>query len=108
VLVVWTAPTLGAAGLHHVGHRLLDLGDSRKVARRASSLWAGFVAWSAIIVVSMTTSFLLLVIDPPPIDDSFSTFALGALDAWHGVVRPVLWIALAAYVYKLERAAHQE
>jgi hypothetical protein len=109
VLGVWMAPIAGAAVIHHTGHRVLDLGDSARYARGPSSLWAGFVAWATILLVSMTTSFVMLVIDPPPVDpDSVSAFVVQSLEAWHGIVRPIVWIILAAYVYTLERAARRD
>ena len=108
ILTVWMAPIGGAAVFHHTGHRILDLGDSSRVARGPASLWAGFVAWATILLVSLTTSFVMLVIDPPPVDESWMTFAVDSLAAWHGVVRPIVWIVLAAYVYTLERAAHRD
>ena len=109
ILAVWVAPIGGAAVLHHTGHRVLDLGDVSSVARGASSTWAGFVAWATIILVSMTTSFVMLIIDPPPVEpDSISAFALESLQAWHGVLRAIVWIVLAAYVYTLERAARRD
>lgn len=107
VLGVWTSPVAGAALLHHTGHRILDLGDTAREARAASSAWVGFVAWATILLVSMTTTFVMLVIDPPPVDESLLTLAVESLQAWHGVVRPVVWIVLAAYVYTLERAARE-
>ena len=108
ILTVWLAPVGGAAAIHHTGHRILDLGDVSKVARGASSLWAGVVAWATIILVSMTASFVMLVLDPPPVEESVSRFVLRSLEAWHGLVRPVVWIVLAAYVYTLERAARRD
>ena len=108
ILGLWASPVAGAAALHHTGHRILDLGDVSRVARVPSSLWAGFVAWATILLVSMTTTFVMLVIDPPPVDESVLSLAIGSLEAWHGVVRPVVWIVLAAYVYTLERAARRD
>ncbi len=116
MLLVWIAPTLGAAAAHRVGHGVLDLADTRKVARSATSLWAGFVAWAAILVVSLTTSFVMLVIDPPPADPDFAVAgALANLDVlhhglstWRAVVNLVVWISLATGVYTLERAARRD
>jgi len=105
VLAVWTAPVFGAAGLHHTAHRVMDLGDSRRGANGAMSLWAGFVAWATIILVSMTASFVMLVIDPPPAEPDLLVLAVCGLAAWHGAVHSAVWIGLAAAVYSLERAA---
>ena len=106
VLAMWVAPIGVAGALHHTAHRVLDLGDKKKVARRASSVWAGFVAWATILVVSFTTALVMLVIDPPPIDEAISTLAASVTSGVHGAVRIAIWVVLAAYVYTLERAAH--
>ena len=110
VLCVWVAPIGIAGAMHYTGHALIDLGDTRPAARRARSLWAGFVAWAAIIVVTLATSFIMLVIDPPPVDDPDALWNLahqvseGAL----GIVRAAVWIILASYVYTLERLAQRD
>jgi hypothetical protein len=76
----------------------------------AESAWTGFVAWGAILIVTMTTSFIMLVLDPPPVDPDAAWRA--ALDVTraiaeggHGILRVIVWVVLAAYVYELERAA---
>ena len=116
MLLVWLAPTLGAATIHRAAHGVLDMADTRKVGRNAASLWAGFVAWAAIILVSMTTTFVMLVIDPPPAEPDFAfASALSSLDVfhhglsnWRAVVHLAVWIALATGVYTLERAARRD
>ncbi len=116
MLLVWLAPTLGAATVHRAAHAVLDLADTRSVGRNAASLWAGFVAWAAIILVSLTTSFVMLVIDPPPTEPDFAiAAALSNLDVihhglsnWRAVVHLVVWISLATGVYTLERAARRD
>lgn len=109
VLLMWVAPIGGAAVGHHTAHAFLDLGDSKKVARRASSAWAGFVAWATILFVSFTASFVMLVIDPPPSEpDALLGLAEHPTAGPHLVLRTVVWVALAAYVYALERAARRD
>jgi hypothetical protein len=111
ILSVWCAPVVAAAAGHNVLHAVLDLGDSKKVAKGAfggsASLWAGFVAWAAIIFVTLTTGLVMLVLDPPPVDgpDAMWSLAVGVLRGVPGIVRTVVWVVLAAYVYDLERKA---
>ena len=109
MVLLWVAPIGGAAVAHHAGHVLLDWGDGKQVARRAASAWAGFVAWGAIIFVSLLASFVMLVIDPPPADpDAFFHLAARITAGPHVVVHAGVWIVLAAYVYTLERAARRD
>ena len=110
ILLVWFAPIPLAAGIHHTVHAVLDLGDLPKSARGAwpgaESVWAGFVAWATILFVTTATSLVMLVLDPPPVDpDAMRVLAAEMTRGFSGVVRAVVWIVLAAYVYELERAA---
>jgi len=106
VLATWVAPIFVAAGAHRAGHTLLDFGDTEKRASNTASLWAGFVAWAAILVVSLTTAFVMLVVDPPPIEpDALATLASSIAPSFHAPVRIVVWVVLAAYVYQLERVS---
>jgi len=112
ILLVWFAPIPLAAGIHHAVHAVLDLGDIPKNARGAwpgvESLWAGFVAWATILFVTLAASLVMLVLDPPPVDpDVMRTLAAEMTRGFSGVVRTVVWIVLAAYVYELERAARK-
>jgi hypothetical protein len=69
-------------------------------------VWAGFVAWATILFVTTATSLVMLVLDPPPVDpDAMRVLAAEMTRGFSGVVRAVVWIVLAAYVYELERAA---
>jgi hypothetical protein len=111
MLLVWLSPIAAAAGIHTVVDRVIGLGESRSTSRRgwvggAASWWAGFVAWAAIVFVTMTTAIVTVIFDPPPID---SDVAWNLVDAFargvSGIERSVVWIVLAAYVYELERAA---
>ncbi len=109
---MWLAPIPVAAGIHHTVHALLDIGDLPKEARGAwpgvESVWAGFVAWSTILFVTIATSLVMLVIDPPPVDpDVMRALAAEITRGFSGVARAVVWIVLAAYVYELERAARK-
>jgi hypothetical protein len=108
ILLVWLAPIVAAACIHHVVQRVLDLGDSKRTQRApCSSLWAGFVAWTAILFVTMTTSLLMLVLDPPPVDrGALSSLAL-VVTSREGMLRSIAWVVLAAYVYELERRARK-
>ena len=109
VLGTWVAPIFVAAGAHRAGHTLLDLGDKDKRASTTASLWAGFVAWAAILVVSLTTAFVMLVVDPPPVEpDALATLAASIAPSFHAPIRIAVWIVLAAYVYQLERAARRD
>jgi len=116
MLGVWLSPSLGAAGVHRTAHGILDSMDTERRARNAASLWAGFVAWVAIIFVSMTTSFVMLVIDPPPVDPDFTViraladvdFLHRGLSNWKPIVHLVVWISIATGVYSLERAARRD
>ena len=48
----------------------------------------------------------MLVVDPPPVDpDVMHALAVAVARDFSGILRPVVWIVLAAYVYELERAA---
>ncbi len=110
MLVTWVAPIAGAAGIHRFASGILDFADAKGVAggktRGSEHWWAGFVAWAAIIFVTMTTSFVMLVLDPPPVDpDAIWNLAATMTRGVEGVVRSCVWVVLAAYVYELERSA---
>jgi len=105
MLGAWLAPILFAAAGHRVAHGILDAGDSRRARTTPSgSLWAGFVAWAAIIFVTLTTSFVMLVLDPPPVDpDAIWNLAAEVTRGVSGAAHAAVWIVIAAYVYQLER-----
>jgi hypothetical protein len=110
ILLVWLGPIPLAAGIHHTVHALLDVGDLPKKVRGAwpgaESLWAGFVAWATILFVTLATSLVMLVIDPPPVDpDAMHALGVEMARDFSGVARALIWIVMAAYVYELERAA---
>jgi hypothetical protein len=110
MLAVWLSPIAVAAAIHNVVDGVLGLGESKPTGRGAfggaTSWWAGFVAWAAIIFVTMTTAFVMLVVDPPPVDpDAVWNLAATVTRGVSGIVRSIVWIVLAAYVYELERAA---
>jgi hypothetical protein len=112
ILLVWIAPIGASAAIHHAASSVLDLGDGRRVERgswpRVASLWAGFVAWTTILFVTTATSLVMLVLDPPPVEpDALHALAFEMTRGFSGVVRSVVWIVLAAYVYQLERAASE-
>ena len=111
MLIVWLSPIAVAAGIHNSVGRVIGLGEPKSTPRGgwfggATSWWAGFVAWAAIIFVTMTTAFIMLVLDPPPVDPgAVWNLAAAMTRGVSGIVRSVIWIVLAAYVYELERAA---
>jgi hypothetical protein len=110
ILLVWVAPIAGAAAIHHAVGSVLDLGDGRAVSGGSwpgmPSVWAGFVAWATILFVTTATSLVMLVLDPPPVDpDAIHALAVEMTRGFSGIVRSVVWVVLAAYVYELERAA---
>jgi hypothetical protein len=109
-LLLWVAPIALAAAIHRVGHHALDALDDRGAAPRvrtpAGHLWAGYVAWASVLLVSTLTSLVMLVIDPPPAeDDAVSMLLADMAHGTLGVVRAGVWIVLAACVYEVERAA---
>jgi hypothetical protein len=116
MLAVWLSPSMGAAAVHRTAHGILDSMDTTRQARNAASLWAGFIAWVTILFVSMTTSFVMLVLDPPPVDPDLTVIrALADVDfihrgmsSWKPVAHLVVWIMLATGVYTLERAARRD
>jgi len=112
ILSVWCAPIVAAAAGHNLLHSILDVADTKKVARGAipggASLWAGFVAWATIIFVTLTTGLLMLAIDPPPVEPAAMwNVAADVLRGVPGIVRTVVWVVMAAYVYDLERRARE-
>jgi hypothetical protein len=114
ILLLWVSPIPVAAIVHRTTHGVLDFADTKRAASGgkvtiATSLWAGFLAWVTIIFATMITSLVMLVIDPPPVDPD----ALAILDfvaqvarGGEGIVRALVWIVVAAYVYELERNVH--
>jgi hypothetical protein len=112
MLAAWLSPIAGAAAIHAAVDRVL-VGREPGSPRRhspvggATSWWVGVVAWATIILVTMTTAFVMLVVDPPPIAPPEALWHLAAAvtKGVSGLVRSALWIVLAAYVYELERSA---
>lgn len=110
VLLVWLAPVAVAAVGHRVVHGMLDLVDPEAVGESAAhgltSLWAGFVAWATIVLVTIATTLTMLVLDPPPVDPDavLGLFNL-TTHGLRGTARAVIWIVLAAYAYDLQRVA---
>ncbi|MGD0530397.1 MAG: hypothetical protein ABSE49_35005 [Polyangiaceae bacterium] len=111
ILLLWLAPIAAAAGLHHAAHSVLDLGDtvpSRGTWPGVGSLWAGFVAWATILFVTLVTSLVMLVVDPPPVEpDAMRALGAAMTQGFSSVARAIIWIVLAAYVYQLERVARK-
>jgi hypothetical protein len=112
MLVTWLSPIAVAATIHRFASGVLDLADTKARSGIAASVWAGFVAWAAILVVSMTTSFLMLILDPPPAEPDALLSAAWSISTVmtrgvSGIVHSALWVVIAAYVYELDRAAHR-
>ncbi len=112
VLLLWLSPIAAAAAIHGVVGRLI--GATSPASRDAwlggaASWWAGFVAWAAVIVVSITMGLVSVVLDPPPIvdPDHVSALIAAATSGGSGIARSVVWILLAAYVYELELRARK-
>jgi hypothetical protein len=110
MLLLWLSPVAVAAAVHDVVGRLV--GVRAPVRRDAwiagpASWWAGFVAWAAIIVVTVTMTFVVLVLDPPPVADPDirSRLAAAVTAGATGTTRSIIWIVLAAYVYEIELKA---
>jgi hypothetical protein len=104
-LGLWVAPIPAAAFVHRAAQGVLDLADGGVASNvRGSSLWAGFFAWITFMFVTITTSLILLVLDPPPVDPGAMFTALTEIQrGGAGITRVALWIVLAAYAYELER-----
>jgi hypothetical protein len=107
MVIVWIAPIPVAAMGHRFAHGVLDLVDhegGRRDEDRKPSLWAGFVAWAAILFATSTTGLIMLVLDPPPLDpDALGLLALMTRGI-SSCVRTAIWVALAACVYELQNA----
>lgn len=109
LLLVWIAPIGLAAAVHKATRGMLDFATTPPPAGPpppTASLWAGFVAWATVIVVTLLSGFAMLVVDPPPVEPEtaqglLETIARGPL----GIVHALVWIVLAACVYELERSA---
>jgi hypothetical protein len=104
MLLLWLSPMAIAAAIHAPIARWLGDGHGGP-----TSWWAGFVAWAAIIVVTMTTALVLVVLDPPPVRDPDSVWnlAVALTRGAPGTTGPVIWIVLAAFVYELELGAER-
>ncbi|PMU88325.1 hypothetical protein C1X83_36730, partial [Pseudomonas sp. GP01-A4] len=74
MFALWCAPLPTIALVHRATHGLLDLADGResKKARAVESVWAGLLGWAAFLLVSMSASLAMLVIDPPPVEPDAS------------------------------------
>lgn len=107
ILVVWLAPIPVAALVHRTVHGVLDAAGDRERVSALGSWWAGFFAWAAILFVTMTTSFILLVIDPPPVEPEALLRTALATSSISISVRTVVWLVVAAFVAHLERASRR-
>jgi hypothetical protein len=112
ILAAWLSPIAAAAAIHAVVDRILVGGEPAPPPRRcpfggATSWWVGFVAWATIIFVTMTTAFVMLVINPPPFvpPEAIWNLAAALTNSVSGLARSALWVILAAYVYELEGSA---
>ena len=97
MLALWLAPIAGATAIHSAVDRALGRVGG------AASWWAGFFAWAVIVFVSMTTAFVMLVLDPIPLDPhAIWDLAAAVTRGASGLERSIIWIVLAAYLYELE------
>ncbi len=113
VLLLWLSPIAAAAAIHDVVGRLI--GATSPASRDAwlggaASWWAGFVAWAATGVVSITMVLVTVVLHPPPIRDPHdvaSSLVAAATGSGAVSAHALIWILLAAYVYELELRARK-
>jgi hypothetical protein len=105
ILIVWLAPIPVATLAHRVLHRLLDAVGDRERMTTFRCWWAGLFAWAAIIFVTMTTSFILLVLDPPPVEPEALWRGVLETSALSINVRTVVWLFVAVVVVHLERSS---
>ena len=111
------SPAFVVVVVHHFGHRSLD-GFDRPVEKAPAppslrSWWAGAHAWLVLYGTSVVTSLVMLVIDPPePEPDAYGLSALLGGLTTHATLsnalslRTMIWVAIAALLYELERRAH--
>ncbi len=109
ILGLWLSPIALIAIAHHLLHATIDLGDRTKFTRgvlpSAQSWFAGMFAWAGSLLVSVTTSLVLLVIDPPPIEPDAFLARTMTMNATANVgVGTIVWLVLAASMFHLERA----
>ena len=111
LLTLWLSPVAVAATIHNAVGRLIGTtapASPKAWLGGAASWWAGFVAWAAIIIITITMALVAVVFDPPPIVDPESVWnVVLAVTNGAGAERSVIWILLAAYVYELELRAHK-
>lgn len=108
ILVVWLTPIPAGAIAHRALHRVLDATGDRARATMIQSWWAGLFAWAAILFVTLTTSFVLLVIDPPPVEPEALLRTALSVTSLSPSVHTIVWIVVAAFVAHLERASRRE
>ena len=114
VFALWSAPLPAIAIAHRMTHGLLDLADGResKPTRAVESVWAGMLGWAAFLLVSMSASLAMLVIDPPPVEPDASAGIMKAgiemlaiAASWQVGVHSLLWLVFAVAVFQIHRAA---
>ena len=111
-LCLIVSPGVMAGCLHRVIHRAMDRVDMGGAAVHVSSTWAGAFAWLVMFGTNLLAMFVMLVLVPPPPNDAhaalFATVRAavlgeGAFTALHAVV----WIAIAAQLFSLERVTRR-
>jgi len=107
LLLVWLAPIPVAAAIHSFVHGILDAADREKKKPR-HGLFAGLFAWMAWLFTSVVSSFVMLVIDPPPNEPPDGAFLATMTRTSTLSVFAIVWIAVAAFVYRIENVRDRE
>jgi hypothetical protein len=108
-LLAFPVAFIGVA--HSVAHRAMDRLDPAEGRHsRLESLRAGFFAWFALSFASMASAFLLLAIfPPPPEEETLGAFLRVAADVrLEAGVHALLWVAVAALLFHVDRAARTQ
>jgi hypothetical protein len=112
------SPALVVAIVHHVAHRAMDTVDHTAATPRSflpglESWWAGAHAWLVIGGASVLSRLVMLVIAPPKLEPD-TVFGLLSHEAAEvgtlanlGTLYPLVWIAVAAQLFELERRARR-
>jgi len=109
------APAVVVTVVHHASHRALDGGALRRsVLPSADSWWAGAHAWLVIGGASVLARLVLLVVEPPKLEPGSFVATLTTEANQVGTLAnvmsayPIVWIAVAAQLFELERRSRQK
>jgi hypothetical protein len=114
-LGLFVAPAVVVAVVHHTSLRALDgKAFPRSLLPGVESWWAGAHAWLVIGGASVLARLVLLVVEPPKLEPG-SLVATLTTEAQHvGTLAnvmsayPLVWIAIAAQLFELERRTRQD